>query len=75
MYDCRVHLVIDQRVRIMKLLIAAYSADDSAAVEAWVMLELTDTDRTRVQSGGRAEQRAGRLSSRWEKSQLSIAEC
>lgn len=51
-YDWHAHLVTDQRVRIMKLPIATYSADDSAVVGAWVMLEITDTDQTRVQSEG-----------------------
>ena len=58
-YDYRVHLEADQSVRSMKLPSATYSTD-SAAVGAWVLLELNDAEKTRGYS-----RREGRTAS-WE---------
>lgn len=45
-YDYRVHLEADQSVRSMKLPLAAYSTENTAAVGAWVLLELNDAEQT-----------------------------
>ena len=51
-YDYRVHLAEDQRVRSMKLLLDAYSTDPNAGVGAWVLLEPNDEEQTGDVVGG-----------------------
>ena len=67
-YDYRVHLEQDQSVRSMKLPLGAYSTETSAAVGAWVLLEHNHKEQTGGDSrNGRAEQSAGRFTSRRRK--------
>ena len=46
LYDYRVHLAEDQRVRSMKLPLDAYSTDPNARVGAWVLLEPNGEEQT-----------------------------
>ena len=52
MYDYRVHLVEDQSVRSVKLLLDAYSTDPNAGTGAWVLLEPNDEEQTGDAAGG-----------------------
>ena len=51
-YDFRVHLVEDQRVRSVKLPLDAYSTAPNAGVGAWVLLEPYDEKQTEDAVGG-----------------------
>ena len=51
-YDYRVHLAEDQRVRSMKLPLDAYNKDPNAGVGARVMLEPNDEEQTGDGVGG-----------------------
>ena len=51
-YDYRVHLAEDQRVRSMKLPLVAYSTDPNAGVGAWVLLEPNEEEQTGDAVGG-----------------------
>ena len=59
--DYRVHLEADRSVRSMKLPLAAYGTENSAAVGAWVLLELNDAEGTggTVEEGGQNSQLGG----------------
>ena len=46
MYDYRVYLEADQSVRSMKLPLAAYGTESSAAMGAWVLLEPNKAEQT-----------------------------
>ena len=51
-YVHRVHLEADQCLRSMKLSLAAYNTENSAAVGAWVLLEPSDAEQARGTVGG-----------------------
>ena len=51
-YDYRVHLAEDQRVRSMKLPLDTYSTDPNAGVGAWVLLEPNEEEQTGDAVGG-----------------------
>lgn len=72
-YGYRVHLEAGQKtVRSMKLPLAAYSTDNSAAMGAWVLLEPKKQRADRGHSRkGRAEVSAGRFKSSRERPAVS----